>query len=96
MFDTSNGQFIRKAIILSFQQFCLELGPQPAGCDLLYLTTEHVFENFGGWKLPSCLSPVTGQARNQGGAFGAFAPLSKILNHCIAILTFAETFKELR
>jgi len=33
------------------------------------------------------------QARNQGGAFGAFAP-PKFSTHCIAILTFAETFKE--
>jgi len=31
------------------------------------------------------------QARNQG---GAFAPLPKFSKHCIAILTFAETFKE--
>jgi len=28
-----------------------------------------------------------------GGAFGAFAP-PKFSKHCIAILTFAETFKE--
>jgi len=32
------------------------------------------------------------QARNQGEAFGAFAP-PKFSKHCIAILTFAETLK---
>jgi len=32
------------------------------------------------------------QARNQGGAFGEFSP-PKFLKHCIAILTFEETFK---
>jgi len=33
------------------------------------------------------------QARNQGEGIGAFAP-PNISIHCIAILTFAETFKE--
>jgi len=33
------------------------------------------------------------QARNQGAAFGAFAP-PKISKHCTAISTFAEAYKE--
>jgi len=36
---------------------------------------------------------TTNQARNQGGPFGAFAP-PKFSKHCIAILTFVETFKK--
>jgi len=37
---------------------------------------------------------VKSRPATRGGAFDAFAPTPKISNHCIEILTFAETFKE--
>jgi len=37
-----------------------------------------------------------GQARNQGGTFGAFSPLPKFSKHCIAIWHFCRNFQRIK
>ena len=55
-------------------------------CHYYHEAVEQPAQNF-------CEGP--NQARNQGGGFGAFSP-PKFSKHCVAILAFVETFKELR
>jgi len=46
------------------------------------------------WDITLALCNARNPGAQPGGwAFGAFAPTPKILKYCIAILTFAETFK---
>jgi len=69
-------------------------GPETIEPGLFCATTESLRSKHNAPFAKSSIVNITvRQARNQGEAFRAFAS-PKFSKHCIAILTFIETFKE--